>query len=898
VLFRSGWEYVWHCHILGHEENDMMRAIAFNVPPEAPSGLVVAAAVTGLNLTRTDNSASETGFTLQRDTTAAFAVATTIAFPVGPSTPTDINLQGIGYGGPITFNDASATGAGPYFYRVQAFKPGASYWTPLGNLTSAWSNTATVGATAGISPAALAFGTVALGVTSPSQTVTISNTGTLPLAFTFVAFSAPVFTTPTNLCPNPLPANSSCTLTVAFTPTVAGPVTGTLTVGTSDPANPTLTVSLTGAGGAFPLLTITASNATMKYGGAVPIITPSFNPPNPVGLTGLTCSTTATSTNATPVGTYPSTCSGALGNYTFTYVAGTVSVTPVPLTIFARTGTMPFGGTVPTFNPLPASNYVGFVALDTPASLTTLPTCTTGATNTNTTPPGTYPSSCTGAVDPNYTISYVNGAITITRGAITVTTNNATRVYGAANPPVPTTITGMAVGDTLASLGIACSFGATANSGLGTYTGTCSGPASTPNYATITYVNTGLLTITAAPLTITASSPTMVYGGAVPAIIPNFSGFVNGQTNLTGLTTQPTCTTTATNTSPASPPTYPSSCSGAVGSNYAITYVAGAVTVAKATSTTTITSHLPSPSNPGQVVTVAFSVAPQFTGTPTGSVTVTSGAGGPTCTATLTAGAGSCTLTFTTAGSKTLTAAYGGNGNFVASTSAGVTHVVNASGPIAQVTPAALTFNSALNVTTTAQPVTVKNIGTAALVINSITRTGTNPGQFADTNVNCPIGGAGLPAGQSCTINVTFTPTAAAPLTKSAILHVNVAAPATSQTVTLTGTINVPVITPTPASLAFGTHARTTTTTLPVTLQNTGTAPLTINGITLTGTNPGQFSQTNTCGPFPATIPVGGSCTASVSFRPTTVGAKSANLRVAAAAPATTVLVPLTGTGN
>ena len=26
-----GWEYVWHCHLLGHEENDMMRAIVFDV---------------------------------------------------------------------------------------------------------------------------------------------------------------------------------------------------------------------------------------------------------------------------------------------------------------------------------------------------------------------------------------------------------------------------------------------------------------------------------------------------------------------------------------------------------------------------------------------------------------------------------------------------------------------------------------------------------------------------------------------------------------------------------------------------------------------------------------------------------------------------------------------------
>ena len=29
-----GWEYVWHCHILGHEENDMMRPMVFEVAPE------------------------------------------------------------------------------------------------------------------------------------------------------------------------------------------------------------------------------------------------------------------------------------------------------------------------------------------------------------------------------------------------------------------------------------------------------------------------------------------------------------------------------------------------------------------------------------------------------------------------------------------------------------------------------------------------------------------------------------------------------------------------------------------------------------------------------------------------------------------------------------------------
>jgi len=78
------------------------------------------------------------------------------------------------------------------------------------------------------------------------------------------------------------------------------------------------------------------------------------------------------------------------------------------------------------------------------------------------------------------------------------------------------------------------------------------------------------------PLTITASSASMTYGGTPPTITASYSGFVNGDTS-SSLTTPPTCSTTATSTSP--PGSYPSSCSGAVDSNYTISYVNGTVTV-------------------------------------------------------------------------------------------------------------------------------------------------------------------------------------------------------------------------------------------------------------------------------------------------------------------------------
>jgi hypothetical protein len=156
----------------------MMRAITFTVPPEAPANLTVAAATTGLNLSWTDNSASETGFTLERAGDAGFtAVVDTAVPPITGST--DINGQGITWGGTQTYNDQTAT-AGPYFYRVREFKPDASYWTS-GVSTSAWSNPASLGPTAGVSPVALAFGILPVGTPSTPQTVTLSNTGTGPL---------------------------------------------------------------------------------------------------------------------------------------------------------------------------------------------------------------------------------------------------------------------------------------------------------------------------------------------------------------------------------------------------------------------------------------------------------------------------------------------------------------------------------------------------------------------------------------------------------------------------------------------------------------------------------------------------------------------------------------------
>jgi hypothetical protein len=93
--------------------------------------------------------------------------------------------------------------------------------------------------------------------------------------------------------------------------------------------------------------------------------------------------------------------------------------------------------------------------------------------------------------------------------------------------------------------------------------------------------------------------------------------------------------------------------------------------VEKAASTTAITAHEPDPSAVGQAVLVRFTVTANW-GLPTGDVTVSDGT--DSCTGT--AATGSCTLTLMTEGTRSLTAVYAGDGNYLSSTSAGVNHSV------------------------------------------------------------------------------------------------------------------------------------------------------------------------------------------------------------------------------
>jgi len=205
--------------------------------------------------------------------------------------------------------------------------------------------------------------------------------------------------------------------------------------------------------------------------------------------------------------------------------------------------------------------------------------------------------------------------------------------------------------------------------------------------------------------------------------------------------------------------------------------------------------------------------------------------------------------------------------------------------------PTSLSFgNVVTGQSSTPQTVTITNNGNINLTVTGVAFTGTNPGDFSDIN-----GCTTVAPNAKCTITVTFKP--AAPGARSASLSVADNAPGSPQSVPLTGTGTGPgaALSP-PAGLNFGGQTiNTPSNPQTVTLTDTGTSPLTITGITIAGTNPTDFSESNTCGTTP--LAANANCAISVTFKPTAGGNLAATLSVADNAPGSPQTVPLAGTG-
>ena len=112
-----GWEFVYHCHILGHEEMDMMHGVVVAVPPVAPSEFAATIQKKSYDLSWKDNSITEMSFVVQRSSasTGPWTTLTTVASPRATTMLTR--------GTVLTYSDAYNKKTPPtYYYRVLASK--------------------------------------------------------------------------------------------------------------------------------------------------------------------------------------------------------------------------------------------------------------------------------------------------------------------------------------------------------------------------------------------------------------------------------------------------------------------------------------------------------------------------------------------------------------------------------------------------------------------------------------------------------------------------------------------------------------------------------------------------------------------------------------------------------
>jgi hypothetical protein len=203
--------------------------------------------------------------------------------------------------------------------------------------------------------------------------------------------------------------------------------------------------------------------------------------------------------------------------------------------------------------------------------------------------------------------------------------------------------------------------------------------------------------------------------------------------------------------------------------------------------------------------------------------------------------------------------------------------------PAAALSPAQL-FYSAQQVGTpsAAQPVTIIDMGSAPLAVSNASATG----DFSIQN-NC---GTVPPAGGTCAIQVTFTPTATG--TRTGTLTITDNSADGPRIVELTGQGAVTGATVAPSSLTFaGQLVGSTSSAQIITLTNPGQLGLQISHVQASG----DFSETNNCG---TSLAPSASCTVNVTFAPTASGSRTGILTITDNAPDSPQTVALSGTGE
>ena len=207
----------------------------------------------------------------------------------------------------------------------------------------------------------------------------------------------------------------------------------------------------------------------------------------------------------------------ASGNYAISYTAGTLKVTKAPLSVTTADRSRVYGDG----NPDLSGTVEGTKNNDVLTA-----SYTTDATQGS--PAGSYDivAGITGDALGNYDVTLVKGTLKVTKAPLSVTAADKTKVYGDANPALTGTVAGVKNGDAVTG---AYNTAATVQSGVGSYPITAKAAGTEAVLANYAITEVGAkLTVTKAPLTVTADNKTKMFGRHNPALTGTVTGVRNG----------------------------------------------------------------------------------------------------------------------------------------------------------------------------------------------------------------------------------------------------------------------------------------------------------------------------------------------------------------------------------
>jgi hypothetical protein len=748
-------------------------------------------------------------------------------------------------------------------------------------------------------PTDVDFGNVTVG-SEGDKTITLVSNGTGPVTVSAITVTGASFVGSTQALPQVLQPNQQMSLKLKFDPKAEGDATGTVTV-SSNSATSAAKVKIHGKGVVATSPALSASASSLSFG-QVPLNSPA------------TKTVTVTST-----GTAPATISGGSvtgTGYTATYAGVPVQNLSAPITLQP--------GQVVTFSvafdPTVAGASSGQLSLATDTGSPVNVSLTgTGVQNTSPALTVSAPSLNFGDVQMG---SKATLQLTLTSsGTAPVTISSSTiagQAFGISSVAYPAGVTG---------------WPATLNPGQQVVLSIAFAPDSATSF-------TGDLAVASDASGGAANVPLSGTGDAVPA--PNLTLSTTsidfGQSAI-GTKVSRTLTLTSTGNAPLNINTI--TVSGAMfsvgtvsvpatlqpGQQLSVTVTFDPTTAASDAGTLTVTSD--DPSGPATVSlggTGTATTTPQLTVSPTvvnfgnvplnvastQPVTLTStGSAAVTIHAATVTGPGfsvtganfpvtlnpNQAVTLQVQFDPTTAGAASGQMTVTSDSTTGATTQITLSGAgtvaaVSQLTVSAgsLSFGNVTVNSSATLPVTLTSSGTAPLTITAATVGGAD---FTDSGATFPVT---LNPNTSVTLQVKFNPTAAGGVTGQLTITSNSAGGSPTQ-VQLSGTGTAAAtaqLQVSATSLPFGSVPVNSTATLTLTLISSGTAPVTVSSVALTGTG---FSDSGAT--FPVTLNPNQSVTLNVQFDPTVAGAATGQLTVSSnSTTGSPMQVPLTGTGT